>query len=167
MIEYGPTFGCTACNEFQQRGHTPECRARFRELLENDGLVPKIETVVEAISPEEASAEAEHSFFESVDDPAPPNLENEALSHLAELDSSPTVACCIAPPGGAKSACSPAPSSTQQPPGPTVTAPDVGCTIPPDLSFIGNAAARERQCIHAGRSFAFDTEEYCRSAVQL
>ena len=39
MIQYGSTDGCPACEAFEQRGHTPECRERFRSELLTDGAL--------------------------------------------------------------------------------------------------------------------------------
>jgi len=43
MLKYDTTPGCRACDEVAPFGvsHTPECRARFRALLEADGLIDK------------------------------------------------------------------------------------------------------------------------------
>ena len=44
MIKYETTPGCKACDEVSQTfPHSAACRARFRALLERDGLIDKAE----------------------------------------------------------------------------------------------------------------------------
>jgi len=93
MIKYDTTPGCRACDEVAPFGisHTPECRARFRALLEADGLIDKAdaepaggaEAPVDPISGpgDEGRNERDHALF------APPfSDEQDPAEREEELD---------------------------------------------------------------------------------
>jgi len=140
MVEYDATPGCKACQDFQQRGHTPECRERFRTLLAQDGVIPTTTKVVEPadppgnylhLSPEEEAEAVEASQYSVADlfgDFSEEEKVDEALSIIDALDlakpatpsvlqpdtSAPSDVCALAPPepgGGCVHALHAAPGS--------------------------------------------------------
>ena len=48
MIQYGATPGCDACENLTT-GHTKECRERFANILQTEGLIPRVRTEVEEL----------------------------------------------------------------------------------------------------------------------
>ena len=49
MCDYGATDDCDACLRLEEKAgnHTPECRARFRRMLERDGKIKPVPMVGE------------------------------------------------------------------------------------------------------------------------
>ena len=89
MLDHEPTPDCPACDSANVVGvHTPACRARFRKILEDQGVIARSVTPAEASEVARAEEEAAAEIVPDMADmfTSPEDAEAATLAMLGEVD---------------------------------------------------------------------------------